>query len=318
MQSYKWKITPRSNQLLIELEAAKLLFDNLKSFPNLETNLRKTALLKSAVFSARVEGFSDTLFLPKKESQNLLSAYQLIHSRELPQKITISSIRKFHNLALKSLSSMAGKWRTEPWAIFNQVGLVIYLAPPAQEIPQLMSEYVKYINSLKVHTAVKAALAQFVFEKIHSFADGNGRVGRLISAFILERNGFGFKGQVPFEEYIDRHREVYYSNLEPSSDCTGFIEFFLEALVFQSKTIFEKLNTSPEENAEDSLLPRRREIVNVIRDHPNCTFDFLHRRFLAINIKTLHFDLSELIKTGFVKKIGSTKGAVYSPRNIHS
>ncbi len=310
MNEYNWIITPRINQLLIELEAAKLTFDNFPIKPHLELNLRKQSLLKSAVFSARVEGFPDTVMSPKKESQNLLSAYLYLYSKKAPQKLSLSLIRKLHRLILKNNSS-AGSWRTEPWAIFNQAGIAIYLAPPASEVSPLMDDYIGYLSGLSDHPAIVAAIAQFIFEKIHPFADGNGRVGRLISSFILERGGFGFRGLAPFEEYIEEHRSSYYSNLEPSNDCTGFIEFFLEALVFQLKKDIGKIGQTDQELPEDTLLPRRHEILNIIRDHPYCTFEFIRRRFSTVNSKTLHYDLNQLLKAGFIRKLGKTRGVSY-------
>lgn len=312
MLKYKWQITPRTNQHLIELEAIKLIFNTTPAKPQLELNLRKHSLLKSAVFSARVEGFSDTVYSPKRESQNLLSAYNFIYSEKAPRKLSLSLIRRFHRLVMKTKTS--GNWRSEPWAIFNQSGSVIYLAPPALEIAPLMDEYVEFVADLKEHPAVAAALAQFIFEKIHPFADGNGRVGRLISSSLLEKGGFGFRGLAPFEEYINEYRLIYYARLEPATDCTSFIEFFLEALVFQLKKDIGKFNQDRPELPEDSLLPRRREILEIIRDHPHCNFDFLHRRFAAINTKTLHYDLARLREKGFINKLGATKGVVYTAR----
>lgn len=316
MLKYKWEITPRVNQLLIELEATKLVFNGTPMKPHFELNLHKHSLLRSAVFSARVEGFLDTVNSPKSESQNLLSAYLYIYSAKAPRRLSLSFIRRLHRLVLKK-NSTSGNWRSQPWAIFNQSGAVVYLAPPALEVPELMDEYIEYIEGMDDHPAVIAAVTQFVFEKIHPFADGNGRVGRLISSFMLEKSGYGFRGLAPFEEYIEEYRSAYYSHLEPATACTGFIEFFLEAFVFQLKKDIGKLNQGREELPEDFLLPRRREILEIIRDHPNCTFDFLQRRFTAINGKTLHYDLAQLIKKGFLKKLGVTKGALYGATDRH-
>ena len=313
MNQYQWRITPRANQLLIELEAIKLVFEAAPSRPHLELNLRRQSLLRSAVFSARVEGFPDTLSSPKKESQNLLSAYQHLYSEKAPQKLSLSLIRCLHRIVLRR-NTTAGNWRSQPWAIFNQSGAVVYLAPPAMAVPSLMDEYIEYLGGLSDHLAVIATLAQFIFEKIHPFADGNGRVGRLISSFLLEKSGYGFRGLAPFEEDIEEHRSSYYSHLEPASDCTGFIEFSLEALVFQLKKDVSQLTQREAELPEDSLLPRRREILDIIHDHPHCTFDFLRRRFSAVNVKTLHYDLAQLRKKGFISKHGQTKGVVYTAR----
>src|SRR3990172_8317260 len=119
MQDYKWEETDSIRQLLIELEAVKLNFKLLKLSVQVEDNLRRTALLKSAVFSARIEGFPDTIASPKAESQKLVQAYKFIHSQESPQKQTLSFIRELHKIALNDLSFNAGKWRMEEWAIFN-------------------------------------------------------------------------------------------------------------------------------------------------------------------------------------------------------
>jgi predicted transcriptional regulator len=100
--------------------------------------------------------------------------------------------------------------------------------------------------------------------------------------------------------------------LEPSNNCTGFVEFFLKSLIEQAKKHLPLLSSTAQKNLpEDSLMPRRRELLDTIRDHPNCSIDFLYRRFLKINRKTLAYDLSQLQKKGFVKKVGTTRGALY-------
>ena len=66
---------------------------------------------------------------------------------------------------------------------------------------------------------------------------------------------------------------------------------------------------------EDFLSPKRREILFVIKDHPGCSFDFLSRRFMNVNPKTLHYDLGQLLKKGFIFKIGKTRGVLYQAKN---
>lgn len=56
---------------------------------------------------------------------------------------------------------------------------------------------------------------------------------------------------------------------------------------------------------------RRQEILNIIADHPNCSFDFLQRRFSSVNSKTLHYDIKKLIDLNLISKIGATRGALY-------
>lgn len=61
----------------------------------------------------------------------------------------------------------------------------------------------------------------------------------------------------------------------------------------------------------EQLLPRRREIIEVIREHGVVSLDFLHRRFLLVSPRLLSYDLFKLVKAGFVVKMGVTRGAMY-------
>ncbi|NMC36466.1 hypothetical protein GYA49_05480 [Candidatus Beckwithbacteria bacterium] len=62
---------------------------------------------------------------------------------------------------------------------------------------------------------------------------------------------------------------------------------------------------------ERQLLPRRFEILQIIRDHKQVSLSFIKRRFFAVPERTLRYDLEQLAKKGFVIKRGETKGAVY-------
>jgi len=120
----------------------------------------------------------------------------------MPKELTEKLIFELHRLVMKNLSASAGHYQWEPWAIFNQAGMVVYLAPPFSELPRLMKEMMRMINNLDQPAPVKAGLSQFILEKIHPFADGNGRVGRLLSSYFLKIGGFNFRGLVSFEEFI--------------------------------------------------------------------------------------------------------------------
>ena len=68
-----------------------------------------------------------------------------------------------------------------------------------------------------------------------------------------------------------------------------------------------------QEKPEDTLLPRRQEILAIIRDHKLISFDFLKRRFYKVPASSLHYDLKMLQKKGFIKKLGVTRGVLYKP-----
>jgi Fic family protein len=308
---FRWTISDRARQLLGELEIIKRVLEALPYIPEVEVRLTRESLLKSAVFSARVEGITTDLKInANRETQNLLRAYRLVNQTKTT-RLTDKFVLELHQLVMQGQSFQAGKWRSEPWAIYNQAGIAIYLAPLHTEIPKLMEEWVEKIVSLSESPPITAAIAQFILEKIHPFADGNGRVGRLVSTYLMNMGGWKMRGLVPVEEYVEDHREQYYSALEPSSDISEMIEFWIEALVAQGNKTIDEYGKPLVPSPTGSLMPRRKEIYQTIYDHPQCSFDFIRRRFMTVNIKTLQYDLAQLTKQGLVTKLGITRGAVY-------
>ena len=319
MISYHFNNTKDIEQYLREIEAIRIVFNQQKYLPEIEEKIRRLSLLKSSLYSARIEGnplhLSDTNSLDsssihKIEIANLLKTYRYLHSLSINKQISVDIIRDLHLRIMSNLSPLAGKFRQEPWAIFDASGNAIHLAPPFFEVPKLMEEYVNYLSIQNDHPCIISAVAQFIIEKIHPFADGNGRAGRLVSAYILKQYEFDFRDMIPFEEYTDNHRPEYYSSLEPSTDMTEFVEYFLKSLVATGKSILDQLKNSP---PSTTTLPfRRQEIFNIISDHPNCSFDFLQRRFASVNSKTLHYDVKKLLDLGIIQKVGATRGALYT------
>ena len=73
----------------------------------------------------------------------------------------------------------------------------------------------------------------------------------------------------------------------------------------------ELLENFSQDKIEESLLPRRKEILNIIRDHRIVSSDFITRQFPMITSRMIRYDLKQLEKNGFIIKIGSTRGAMY-------
>jgi Fic family protein len=61
------------------------------------------------------------------------------------------------------------------------------VTPPPEHVPNLLDDLVAYVNRTEVDPVSQAAIAHAQFELIHPFADGNGRVGRVLIAWILVR-----------------------------------------------------------------------------------------------------------------------------------
>jgi Fic family protein len=61
------------------------------------------------------------------------------------------------------------------------------VTPPPEELGPLLNDLVRYANREDVDAVAQAGIAHAQFETIHPFADGNGRVGRVLVAWILAK-----------------------------------------------------------------------------------------------------------------------------------
>ena len=108
------------------------------------------------------------------------------------------------------------------------------------------------------------------------------------------------------------NRSEYYRCLESGeNDVTSFVEFMLEAIAVSAEKAKQMVLEKEKVEAEDYLLPRRAEILNIIKDQKLVNFDQIRRRFLGVNERTLRFDLKKLADAGLIRKRGMTKGVYY-------
>ncbi len=318
----KYVLTPRISKLLSQIEANKEVVNSISIPLTIEQNIRRKSILKSSLFSARIEGNLATLndypkLSPKDrkkiEINNILRCINWILQNG-GKDITIKDILTLHSMAMKNLEfEELGKFRAGHEGIFTSSGAVIYHAPPPSLVPDLITRLLRFTNSQdEQFIPIRAALAHFNFEKIHPFTDGSGRIGRLLMLMILAKNGYDFKGILPFEEKIDLKREVYYTALtEPEKDVTSYIEFMLEIMKEASDETKELILAKNKLEKSDFLLPRRGEILTIIREHKVINLDSIKRRFPSINERTLRYDLKRLQDENFIQKLGNTRGVHY-------
>ncbi len=317
----RYSLNPQIVELLNSIDASREVIEAITIPPKVEQNIRRESTLRSAIFSARIEGnelTEETLTVsPSKTQQktevaNTLRAMNWIVKRR-KKDTSVADILALHKEAMDGLSPDAGKFRLQNEAIFNSAGIAIYMPPPPGKMYACIKKLINYINSTKEKfMPIKAVLAHFNFEKIHPFEDGNGRVGRLLLQKILWQGGYGMKGILPLEEYLDKNRPNYYRALEePEKDTTDYVIFMLEALAETAQKAKLLVLSKQKAEATDFLLPRRSEIYKIIAEQKMVNFDQIKRRFGNVNARTLRYDLKKLSDEGFITKLGSTKGVYY-------
>jgi Fic family protein len=80
---------------------------------------------------------------------------------------------------------------------------------------------------------VRTALAHAQFETIHPFLDGNGRIGRLLIAILLEHWSLLPEPLLYMSGYLKAHQRVYYDQLSAvrhDGTWEAWVSFFLEGV----------------------------------------------------------------------------------------
>lgn len=317
-----YQITPEMVELIAKIDANLIYFLSIKLPDLLKNKIQRTSILKSSLFSARIEGNTltyerinneDSETDEKKEIFNILKAVEFLdHNIGFSAKITPKIILNLHSLVMRGRKEKGNFFRTDPSAIFNTAGVAVYITPSPKKLPGLIKQMLKYSNSKNENfPLINAFVSHLIFEKIHPFIDGNGRIGRLLIYTISKSKKKDSSFFIPFEEYLDEHKSEYYYYLDDGLENTNdYLVFMLQAFYEQTEKVKQAVE---EEMGKDQLLltPRQEEVYNIIRDHKIVSFDEIKRRFLKVPPRTLSYNLKKLINKKLVIKIGETKGTYY-------
>lgn len=144
------------------------------------------------------------------------------------KRLSEKDVLQLHALVMEGIVDvyLVGRYRDVQVWIRNSS----YTPPPASQVSKLMKAFIKNLNKDRnnVEPVALAARAHVDFESIHPFADGNGRVGRLISNWVLMSRGF------PPIVIQNSEKKKYFSALE---DAQKRHEQSRITYLFKKKTI---------------------------------------------------------------------------------
>lgn len=133
-----------------------------------------------------------------------------------------------------------GKLRGAQNAIVSISGArraVAHVPPPPEAVSGLLDELWAFIADDDAPALVKCAVAHYQFEAIHPFADGNGRVGRMLVPLMLHAAGAADGPLLCVSAYFDYQRQEYYGRLRQVSQSgrwQEWVKFFLTAFAEQA------------------------------------------------------------------------------------
>lgn len=240
-------------------EAAVLALQRLSAVAGLVPSvdwLLYSAIRQEALMTSRIEGTQATLVDvfdeeaglaisntdDVEEVTNYLRAFQWVQGQlRSPSGLPISGglLSGAHRLLLDGTRG-SGKQpgelrRSQNWIGGTRPGNAAFVPPPPDQVPALLADLERFIHAHQneLPDLVRIALVHAQFETIHPYLDGNGRIGRLLIAALLEHWQLLPEPLLYLSAYLKQHQSEYYrrlSAIRTDGDWEGWVVFFLEAV----------------------------------------------------------------------------------------
>lgn len=321
--------------------------------------LRKNSKKKSSYASNKIEGNPLTEqqadeAIEKDEHKHFLKPEQEIRNYFLALNLLEEKLEKkelFSKKMILEVQAMVEKGASKekiglrgampPGMLFavydSATGTPDYIPPEYSEIPELLDELVKYVNTTDDHPLIVAAIVHYQIVTIHPFEDGNGRTARLMSGYILDLYGYGFGGIGSLEEYFAYDPDEYYESLQmglPPLYYSGrenpphpeiWINYFLRMMELYSKKVCELSKGAQEDDLAGSmsyLNAKEKDLLAFLLKKRLLEFTPIDvSRMLGVTNKTIINRCAKLTNNGFLipnivnQRIRSYSLSDFSKRN---
>ena len=304
------------------------------------------AIRKEALLTSQIEGTQATLTDlldgeaglavsntdDVEEVTNYLRAFRYVqHTLRDPAGLPLCMrlLCEAHRLLLdgaRGAGRQPGELRqSQNWIGGTRPGNAVFVPPPAEQVGPLLGELERFIHddACTLPALVKVALVHAQFETIHPFLDGNGRIGRLLIAALLEHWKLLPEPLMYLSGYLKTHQAEYYRRLSAvrsEGDWESWVGFFLEgviaaaadaehaiiALATQVNTDRRRLLASPRST------PASYRLFELLPTMPRFNVDQARQR-LETSFPTANAAVSALAALGIVTELtGQKKNRIYS------
>lgn len=254
-----------------------------------------------------------------KEVMNYVDALRYGLATDLP--ICLRLIRGLHErlmaAGVRGSEWVPGEFRTTQNFIGRQDGFAsarFVPPPPGEPLMKGLRALELYANrrTFGLPKLVAASLIHYQFEALHPFPDGNGRIGRLLSALSLCRMGLLGQPFVYLSAYIEPRRSEYNDlmlRVSTHGEWLDWIRFFLSAVAFQAEDAEQRVRTlrtlrnAYRAKISDNNAPgRTAAIVDELFEAPIVSVDGVARK-LGVSKPTARNYIQRLEQLGIVKEM---------------
>lgn len=312
-----------------------------KYIPNIDLFI-SMHVLKEATQSSKIEGTrtnmeealldKEDIPLDKRddweEIQNYIKAMESAINALDNLPFSSRLIRDTHRVLLQGVrgeKKEPGEFRrSQNWIGGASINDALFIPPVHTSVPELMNDIEKFLHNdaIFLPELLKIALVHYQFETIHPFLDGNGRVGRLLIPLYLVDKGILKQPVLYLSDFMERHRNLYYSNLmivREKGNLMQWFKFFLVGIIETAKSgisTFDKILQLLKENETkiqslESRAANAQKVLNYLYQRPNINADKVSK-IVGISMPSAYRLIELLEKLEIIKEItGGQRGRIY-------
>jgi len=306
--------------------------------------LRKIATIESIGSSTRIEGATLTdkevekllksvkiNKLEKRDEQEVVGYYEALeiileNYSDIP--LTQSYIHQLHGILLKH----SGKDQTHKGRFKNLSNQVVANYPDgtqrtifrttephltASEMEGLLIWINERLKEKDLHPLIIVATFVYEFLSIHPYQDGNGRLSRLLTTFLLLKLDYQFIQYVSFEHVIENKKETYYRALmdgqknryNDEERIDKWMVFFLDSLI----QLTQRLETKYEIYSKLKLVlnDRQQQIIAFVKEQKTAQIKQIEANLQNYSRNTIKKDLAYLVDESLLIKTKAGRGVKY-------
>ncbi len=206
----------KSNTLKVESSINEIVTSSQIEGEVLDRQSVRSSILKKMLSTIEQKDTST------KHTDGLVAMFMDSSTNNSP--LTIERLNGWHNtLFPEGYSGLykinVARFREEEMSVVSYKGgreQTHYIAPPPDILAKGMEAFLAFVNKSEEDVYTKAAIAHFWFVTIHPYDDGNGRIARAITNYVLSKELGLNDGYYSLSTAIAEDKKSYYELLEQS------------------------------------------------------------------------------------------------------
>lgn len=330
-----------SQKLLLNITTIERFYGQLESLKipqKLELNLERDNLIQSSYVSNSIEGnplslrevtnlLLDDRVPVNRDEKEVKNYFDILKNLAIykDKNIDLEVIKEIHKkLLLGVKDEISGQIRNKKVVIGKYSGekkqtlsLEVKHEPPHHKKAQIekalknLCHWLLKTNEMPI--IIKTGIFHHHFVYIHPFADGNGRVCRLLTALIFVQNNYHINKYFVLDDYYDIDRIQYSDKLHTADfgNKTKWLEYFSDGVKYSLQGALARVKEALFRlRVEERPTNKEKQVLEIMQKQKEITSTEL-AKMLKVSRQQSHSLLRNLVDKDFLSKKGTTKKSYY-------